>query len=209
MILFGSPTSPFVRRVRVVCLELGLPFEPVNIQQDEGHARMEATTPLWKVPTVIHDDGRVQWDSEAIIQTLVGRHGLGPFRPAGDPLHEGNVHHAIYGALDSAINVFYLRREGVDVAGIPYMVTQQERVGSALEWVAEQLEGDSFAPEGGFGLLELSLYCALGWMAFRSVYPVRDVPVFRDFLDAHAVRPSLAATRPDLPFSGFGGDPAA
>lgn len=202
MILFGSPTSPFVRRVRVVCLELGLPFEPVNVFEEAGAARLRQTNPLWKVPTVIHEDGRVQWDSEAILETLVGRHGLGPFRPAGDPLHEGNVRNAVLGALESAINVFYLKRDGVDVSAIPYMVKQDQRVDAALGWVAAQLRGQSFAPEGGFGLLELTLYATLDWMDFRAVRPVRETPAFRDFLAAHADRPSLVATHPGLPFLG-------
>lgn len=205
MILYGSPTSPFVRRVRVTCLELGLSFQAVDVLQPEGQARMRAVAPLWKVPVVQFDDGQLQWDSGAILDTLHRRAGPGPFRAPVDLIHESNVHHAIIGALDSAINVFYLRREGVDTASIPYMKKQDERVDSALAWVAGQLQGDSFVRPGGFGQLELLLFGMLDWMRFRGVRPVEQTPAFAAFLAAHQGRPSLMATHPSLPFVDVGG----
>lgn len=204
MILFGSPTSPFVRRVRVYCLELGVPFEPINVLEDAGQARLRQTTPLWKVPTVVYDGGEIQWDSSSILETLVARHGLGPFRPTTDAVRESNLHHAVTGALESAINVFYLKRDGIDTSSIPYMVKQDQRVDAALAWVAEELHGESLSPKGGFGLLELTLYATLDWMDFRKVRPVRDNAAFDRFLDAHAERPSLVATHPSRPFVGLG-----
>lgn len=200
MILFGSPTSPFVRRVRVYCAALDLPYEAVNVFTPAGQDRMRAHNPLWKVPTLVHTDGATQWDSQAILDTLIARHGLGPFRPPGEPLHEGNVHHAIFGALESAINVFYLRRDGVETRNIPYMVKQDERVDSALAWVAQQLHGASFVEGGGLGLLELSLFCVLDWMRFRNVRPVEENPAFAAFLTAHEGHPLLQATHPSQPF---------
>ena len=47
--LFGTTTSPFVRRVRVVCLEKGLPFTLVPALTDEGQAALRAVSPVWKV----------------------------------------------------------------------------------------------------------------------------------------------------------------
>lgn len=203
MILFGSPTSPFVRRVRVYCLELGVPFTPVNVFEEAGQARLRETTPLWKVPAVVYEGGEIQWDSTSILEHLTARHGLGALRPTVDPVHETNLHHAIAGALESAINVFYLKRDGIDTSTIPYMVKQDQRVDAALAWVAGQLHGDSLSPRGGFGLLELSLYATLDWMDFRSVRPIRQSPAFARFLDAHAGRPSLVATHPSQPFVGL------
>lgn len=205
MVLFGSPTSPFVRRVRVYCAELGLPFSPVNVFEEAGQAQMRQANPLWKVPTVVYDDGAVQWDSQSILDTLIARHGLGPFRPTVEPIREGNLHHAITGALESAINVFYLKRDGVDTSAIPYMVKQDHRVDAALGWIAGQLHGDSFVKGGGFGLLELTLYATLDWMDFRAVRAVRENPAFAVFLAAHVGRPSLVATHPAQPFLGLAG----
>lgn len=206
MILYGSPTSPFVRRVRVTCLELDLPFQAVDVFQPEGQTQLRAIAPLWKVPVVQYPDGQVQWDSEAILASILAHAGPGPFRAVQDPVRESNIHHAIVGALESAINVFYLHRDGVDTAAIPYMKKQDERVDSALAWVASQLHGDSFLDQttavtaGGFGPLELTLFCTLDWMRFREVRPVDQVPAFAEFLAAHQERPSLVATHPSRVF---------
>ncbi len=211
MILYGSPTSPFVRRVRVSCLELDLPFDAVDVFQADGQARLRAITPLWKVPVVQYPDGQVQWDSEAILGSLQQHAGPGPFRAIQDPVRESNIHHAIVGALESAINVFYLRRDGVDTDSIPYMQKQNERVDAALAWVASQLHGDTFLDAdaaltaGGFGPLELTLFCTLDWLRFREVRPVEQVPAFAEFLAAHQERPSLVATHPSRPFVSHAG----
>jgi glutathione S-transferase len=208
MLLFGSPTSPFVRRLRVYCAELGLPYTAVDVFTDAGQARLRATTPLWKVPTVVYEDGAVQWDSAAILGHLIARHGSGPFAAeTGDPA-TSNRTHATLGALESAIAVFYLRRDGVDIGAIPYMVKQEARVDAALDWLAGELRGPvfrSFRADGGFGMAELTLFCVLDWMRFRSVRPVASVPAFAAFLAAHEGRPSLVATHPSQPFVDLSG----
>lgn len=203
MLLFGSPTSPFVRRLRVYCAELGLPYTAVDVFTEAGQARLRATTPLWKVPTVVYEDGAVQWDSEAILSHLIARHGHGPFAADPGTPASANRLHATLGALESAISVFYLRRDGVDTSTIPYMVKQEARVDAALAWLASELRGPAFASfrdDGGFGMAELALFCVLDWMRFRSVRPVASMPAFAAFLAAHEGRPSLVATHPSQPF---------
>ena len=52
MTLYGTTTSPYVRRVRVVTLELGLPLTWVDTFTDAGQAALRARSPVWKVPVV-------------------------------------------------------------------------------------------------------------------------------------------------------------
>ena len=201
MKLFGTTTSPFTRRVRVVALELGVPFELVSTATPEGERQLRALTPLWKVPTAVLQEAsgeRILWDSHALVAWLLARHGPGPFAtPAGhDPWHESNLVYAIDGALDSAINAFYLEREGISRERTPYLAKQLERVTCALGWVESQLQGESFSQPGRLGLAELALVTTLDWMVFRGRYPVAERPRLSAFLQAHADRPSLRATYP-------------
>jgi len=86
MRLYGTTTSPFVRRVRVVALELGVPVELVSTATPQGDAELRRYTPLWKIPTAVFTEApgeRVIWDSHAIIASLIQRHGYGPLRPDG------------------------------------------------------------------------------------------------------------------------------
>ena len=195
MKVYGTRTSPFVRRVRVVALELGLPVELVDVSTEPGQAALRAASPIWKMP-VVEIDGEVIWDSHAIIDYLMERHGHGPLRQISAHWRESNLSHAIDGALDAAINVFYLKRDGVEVAKIPYMVKQQERVANVLDWLSRALQNHHFTDDPRLGLSELALYSALDWMKLRGAYPVDDSEVLRGFLAHHAGRASLAATIP-------------
>jgi glutathione S-transferase len=200
MLLYGSFTSPYVRRVRAVAAELGLDYEMVDTAPADGQQKLRAASPIWRVPTAVID-GAVIWDSHVIIDQLLSRHGHGGLRPrppVGAPgwAREQNLIHVADGALDAGINVFYLEREGVDVARTPYLLKQRERVASTLGWLERELHGAYFTDDRRFGLAELALFTALGWFQFRKRYPVDAHPGLTAFHAAHADRPSLAATVP-------------
>lgn len=71
-----SPTSPFVRKVRVAAIETGLdeaiervPSDPYKREDVEG-----SPNPLGKVPCLETDDGLVLYDSPVIVEYLDGLH---------------------------------------------------------------------------------------------------------------------------------------
>lgn len=201
MRLYGTTTSPFVRRVRIVATELGVPFELVSTATPEGEAELRRHTPLWKIPTaVLTEKGgeRILWDSHAIIDYLVVQHGPGPFRLSGegDRWRERNLVNAIDGALEAAIHLFYLERDGLHPTAATYLSKQAERTASVLRWVESQLRGTTFFEDSRLGMAELALITALDWMVFRKRYPVADHAGFTEFLRAHADRPSLRQTWP-------------
>jgi glutathione S-transferase len=201
MKLYGTTTSPFVRRVRIVALELGVPFELISTATPEGDAELRRRTPLWKIPTAVFTEGgaeRILWDSHTLIDYLLERHGPGPLRPstAGDPWHERNLIHAIDGALEAAIQVFYLERDGIAPSAAPYLGKQNQRIASVLSWVESQLKGTAFFEDARLGLAELALLTTLDWMVFRNRYPVAQHPRLMEFLRAHAGRPSVKQTYP-------------
>lgn len=192
MRLYGTTTSPFVRRVRVVAAEVGEPIELINTASDDGQAALRAVSPIWKVP-VADVGGRILYDSRVIVDWLTTEHGWGAMRAPTDRWREANLVSAIDGALESAIQVFYLRRENLDVMHLPFGQRQVDRIAAIFAWVVTELAdaGD------GLGLAELSLLATLDWMEFRDVYPVgRHDSSFGALRAAHRERPSLAATRP-------------
>ncbi len=180
MHLHGSHTSPYVRRVRIFAEGLGLPMEMSDAATEAGQAALRAASPLWRVPTLAFPDGTVIWDSQAILVSLARRYGWGPFRPVTDADRESNLVLAVNGALDSAVNVFYLRKDGVD---------------AALGWVEAQLRGDGFF-DGRPGYAELALYTTLGWMSFRNTWPVAAHPKLVAFQARWDAEPGWAATAP-------------
>ncbi len=199
MRLHGTVTSPFVRRVRVVAQELGLSLEWVDTTTPEGQASLQRLSPLRKVP-VLEVDGVGVLDSHAICDLLLAREAgeAGDFRRprAATQIAEGNVIHAIDGAAEAAIRLFYFRRDGVDSEVIPYMRLERERVERALAWLDERVRGPWCTEVDGFGLAELAVVTAVEWMQFRAVAAMEPYPRLLALVAAHAERPSLRGTRP-------------
>jgi glutathione S-transferase len=197
MKLYGTLTSPYVRRVRAVAFELGAPVELVLTANPEGQAALREKTPIWKVP-IAELDGQLIFDSHSILDALLEQRGPGPLRRATGParIEEDNFIHVVDAALDSAIRLFYIKEANPDE--VPYLGKERDRVGSALSWVEARLCGSWCSEQAGFGLAELALYTTLDWMRFRAAYAVEKHPALVRFLEAHASRESLRETAPTL-----------
>lgn len=194
MRLYGTLTSPFVRRVRVAALELGVRTELIDASTSEGQALLRAVSPIGKVP-VVEFDGELIFDSREIIAALQANRGSGPLRPLGGA-SERNFVVALDEALTAAIRLFYLRREGVPVDPIPYMVKERERVRTIMTWLDGQVHAGGVTSAASFGVAELALVTAVDWMRYRDAYAVDAHPRLLAVHAAHAGRDSLRATTP-------------
>jgi glutathione S-transferase len=183
MKLYGTTTSPFVRRVRVVAAEVGEAFDRVDTAPEAGQAQLREVSPIRKVPVAVID-GRTVFDSRAIIDYLTTTRSWGEMSPPRDVWRENNLVNAIDDALESVIQTFYLKRDdGIAWTASKFATRQIERA-----------DGRGFG--AGFGLAELSLICTLEWMEFRQAYPTERASALASVRAAWAERPSLVATRP-------------
>ena len=196
MKLYGTSTSPFVRRVRIVAAEVGEPVERVDTATEAGQAELRGLTPIRKVP-VASLDGRTLFDSRTIVDWLVTTRGWGGIQPPRDPWIQANLLNAIDAALDAVIQLFYLRRDGVAIDGTPYAERQLARADAIFSWLGTQLAPDRRGFGPALGLAEISLVCALDWMDFRQAYPTDRAKPVHEVRTAWTERPSLVATRPE------------
>jgi glutathione S-transferase len=196
MKLYGTTTSPFVRRVRVVAAEVGEHVERVDTAPDAGQAALREISPIRKVPVAIVDGGRTLFDSRVIIEYLTATRGWGTLAPPRDRWREHNLVNAVDAAVDAMISLFYLRRDGVAVDGSVFATRQLDRTDAIFGWLAGQLAADRRSFGDGFGLAELSVVCALDWMEFRSAYDTARAGGLAELRAAWRDRPSLVATRP-------------
>lgn len=200
--LFGTTTSPFVRRVRVIAMEKNVPFTLVDINTPDGQARLRALSPIWKVPTARFADGVVALDSRVIIDLLCSD-GWAPLRAmpvqTAARVDEENVVNAIDETLLSLIRRFYLAKDHAPLEA-PWHVKDFARAKNALSWLEGRVREDkyvgAFGAGHGFGRAELALFTALQWMRFRKVVDVDQWPRLAAFEKAWRDRPSLAATLP-------------
>ena len=195
MKLFGTTTSPFVRRVRVVAAEVGEPIDLINTAPDAGQEALRDLSPIRKVPVAIVE-ARTLYDSRTIIEWMILTRGWHDLAPPRDAWHQLNILNAIDAALDAVIQLFYLRRDGVAIDGTPYAERQLARADAIFDWLATQLVDErSFGH--GFGLADLALISSLDWMDFRGTYPTQKTRV-NGVRAAWRERPSLASTMPGV-----------
>lgn len=197
MKLFGSTTSPYVRRIRILATELGVPFELIDTMTEEGQKTLRESSPLWKVPYV-EIDGKKIWDSHTITDYLFETKGYGNFREKNHDKKwdEANLLNAIDLSLDNAILLFYLHKEGIASDSAPYLKKNSLRISSILDFVKSKLNDDYFFSDRKMGISELALFTTLDWMRFRAVLPVEEDPIFAQFLETHNKRPHFQNTAP-------------
>jgi len=196
MKLYGTFTSPFVRKVRVVAAELGEPVERVDTATPEGQKALREVTPIAKVPAAVLD-GRLLFDSHVIVDWLVTTRGWHDLTPPRDVWRTHNIVNAIDAALDSMIQLFYLRRDGVAVDGTAYAQRQLDRADAVFAWLGKELAPGGKSFESGLGLAEISLIATLDWLDFRNVYPTERAGAIESVRAAWREHPSIAATRPE------------
>lgn len=195
MKLYGTTTSPYVRRVRVVAAEIGEPIDRVDTATDEGQGSLRAISPIRKVPVAMIDD-RPIYDSRAIIEYLTLTRGFGAIEPPRDRWRELNLINAVDAALEAVMQLFQLRRDGIPIDGTPFATRQLERADAVFAWLAGQLAPDRRTFSSGFGLAEIMVICALDWMDFRRAYPTERAHGLAGVRAAWGERPSLAESRP-------------
>lgn len=188
---FGTKTSPYVRRVRLVAHELDLSHELVDISVPGGTEVLRSVTPIWKIP-VAEIDGTVVLDSHVISEQLLARYGAGRLRPlAIDDVPQRNLLSVIDGAQDALISIFLAKRDNLDPQ-TPFLVKQRDRAASALAWVDDRVGPVTEV----VGLPDIALASLLTWAQFRELYPVDQHPRLTAWLAQIEARPSFTATRP-------------
>jgi glutathione S-transferase len=188
MKLYGTTTSPFVRRVRIVAAELGVEVDRIDTATEAGQAALRAISPIRKVP-VAELDGATIFDSREIIAALIAKHGWGRLVRPADPIADANLINACDAALDSVIQLFYLRRDGIAIDGNVFATRQLDRTDAIFAWLGDRVTGE-------LTLAAISVVCALDWMAFRQAYPVERAGKLGALRDQLAGRPSFVATAP-------------
>jgi glutathione S-transferase len=198
MKLYSSPTSPYVRKVRVVAIEKGLAdrIEVVDANPWPEPAIVAAVNPLGKVPALVGDDGIVLYDSPVICEYLDSLVPAAPLIPrSGAARWQVLRCQALCdGILDAAVAIVLERRrpEAERSAAAQQRGVQAIRRGVAAAAAEIRPAGQPF------DLAQISIAVTLGYLEFRladldlgtGTRPVRDWwAVARD-------RPSLVATRP-------------
>ena len=180
--LYGSSTSPYVRRIRLFLLENQLDYEwhPVDIYNPQEHQQILKISPTLRLP-VAEINNEVIWDSFLIQQRLLSK-----------PLNFAQQKQLflVNEANDAAVYLFQSEKFNVDPTyqGKP---AQQclVRLSALLEHVEKHFELS-------WDIIGIAVFCLLDWGILRGVIDLSKFPKLTQFTLEQAHQDSVKLTDP-------------
>ena len=201
MQLYAVSPSPFVRKVLVVAIEVGVAgqIERVQIETTPTAPDMTLTrfNPIGKVPTLVTDSGTVLYDSRVICEYLDSIQSDVRLFPSdsADRWKALRCQALADGVLDAAVVIRYetvFRPE--EKCWSPWVEGQMEKIHRGLD--ALEVEVESFRGDVDIGTITIA--CAMGYLDFRFSAEDwrRGRPRLWGWYTQFALRESMVATEP-------------
>ena len=188
MELFGSYTSPFVRHCRIALLETKTKFSFTETDF-ETSAKL---SPAKKVPFLHHNDLRLH-DSTSILKYVRDKADERFFADVKD----FDQYCLVNTAMDSAINVFLLEREGVTADSVKYVKRQQQRIDDILQLMEDKEHAVAYEGPHPFSDGESPKRQLNRWGLFRERFNLDKYPRLQAFVDKLNDYPYFADTDPN------------
>ena len=198
MKLIGTPTSPYVRKTRVVLSEKKVDYDFVlGLPQAEDKI-VSTYNPLGKIPVLVLDDDSALYDSRVIteyIDTVTPNNRLIPasgreritvkrWEALGD------------GLVDATVAILHeSRRPDAEKHSIE---RQRGKIAAALKVMSEDLGEQSWCHGNAFSLADIAVGSALGYLSFRNpeIDWRSEYPNLAHLFDKLMQRPSFTETAP-------------
>jgi glutathione S-transferase len=171
MKLLGSPTSPYVRKVRIVMAEKKLDYQFV-VEDVWGSDAILKSNPLGKVPCLVMEGGEAVFDSRVIVEYVDMLSPVGKLiPPSGRERIEVRTWEALAdGLLDAAIlarleQTWPGRTDG-ERSGA-WVDRQMTKVHATLKAMGQGLGEKAFCSGIHFSLSDIAVGCALGYLDYR------------------------------------------
>ncbi|MCW5603740.1 MAG: glutathione S-transferase N-terminal domain-containing protein [Burkholderiales bacterium] len=196
MKLFGTPGSPFVRKVRIVLAEKQIPYDYVVARASTPDSPVPPFNPLAKIPTLVRDDGRGLYDSPVIAEYL-DAFGQGPRLIPED--FESRIDVKRWEALgdgiaEATVNIHHEYREPPEKRrAAEWFAKQQLKIDRGLAVMERDLGDREFCFGDRFTLADVAAGYALGYLD----YALPDVrwrsrhPALARLAERLAARPSF------------------
>ncbi len=201
MKLFGTHTSPYVRKVRIVLAEKKLDYQFILEDIGSPDTKIQEVNPLGKVPCLVMDDGTAIYDSSVIVEyldTLTPVAKLIP--PSGRERAEVRRWEALAdGVMDAAILVrLEETKRPAKQQSSEWVKHQMGKVSAGLQAMSKDLGTKPFCNGGQYSLADIAVGSALGWLNFRfpNVDWRSDYPNLAALFDKLAARQSFKDTVP-------------
>lgn len=188
MILYGSQTSPFARRIRLLLNENDYEFRKVDIFNTEERKKLLTLSPLLKIP-ILDIEGKIIWDSRVIFNVLckMGHH-------SSLSIEEENILTAINDVSDSLVQKLLASRSQLSFPpGTPLAVSHSDRITNTLNYLEQKIEENYF---NQWNFLSMSLFTLIDWILFRNLTDLSTYPKLLNFRESQQNQPRIQLTDP-------------
>ncbi|KGJ89352.1 glutathione S-transferase family protein [Thalassotalea sp. ND16A] len=188
MILYGSTTSPFVRRIRIFTHAIPVEFAVMDIFSGDGRKILMAKNPTLKVPFLVDDEVNV-FDSRVIFRYITEKFELTPIS-----WHQENALTLIDSISDSLVSMFLLSKSEIDTSDDKmFFNLQRQRAGQVFSELEKQCAAGDFAE---WHYPSICLFCLLDWVQFRNMADISAHQHLLSFYRANAKREEVIDTDP-------------
>jgi glutathione S-transferase len=197
--LYGSPGSPYARKVRIVLAEKRIAHEYEIQRGSAPGSPVPQFNPLGKVPTLVLDDGRGLYDSPVIVEYLDGL-GEGPRLIPETPRERIEVKQweALGdGIAEAAVHINHEQREPAGKQKDPaWFQRQRDKVDRGIAVMEKQLGKGEFCFGGRFTLADIAAGYALGYLDFAvpDIEWRKGHPALARLAERLFARPSFGTT---------------
>ncbi|MDE3011994.1 MAG: glutathione S-transferase N-terminal domain-containing protein [Pseudomonadota bacterium] len=169
MKLYGSHSSPFARKVRVVLSEKRLDYEfvPTDVAQADHPA--QAYNPLGKIPVLLLPDGTPVYDSAVIVEYLDTVSPVGRLIPeeARPRMLVKRWEALADGVMEAAVLLIMESRRAAELRSSAVDARQRGKVQRALNQIAHDLGERAHCCGDAFTLADAAIGSALFYLDFR------------------------------------------
>jgi glutathione S-transferase len=190
--LYGSTTSPYVRRLRIWLANTDHEFINLKIFSEQDRQLLAAKNPTMKIPMledVTDDVTRGIFDSRIIYRYLTDKFD--------DPLlswEQENQLTLIDSANDSLVQMFILSNSDIQPDEDKlFFKLQKERVNAVLVQLNEMVASHQFV---SWNYPAVCLYCLVDWIEFRNLHNMQGLTDLLAFHDDNVQRIEVTATDP-------------
>lgn len=201
MKLYGSLTSPYVRKLRVLLHEKGIAYTFVEDNPHAAASRVPLLNPLGKVPVLELDNHEVLFESTLMVEYIDGLKGKALMPAEGAARLQALRWHALgQGIMDAVITRMLETRRPAGKIMAEVVVRQEEKIARALKYAESVERGEVYLLEDRLTLADIALGVALEYIDFRYPHDWRgEHPRLASWLTGIGTRPSFTETRPPNP----------
>jgi len=197
MKLYGSLTSPYVRKVRMVLMEKKIACDMVVEGPADAAGNVVRLNPLRAIPLLERDDGEVLFDSTMIceyIDSLNDQPRLYP--PSGEPRWQALRWHALgQGMMEATVARFVELRKPTEKQDPAVATKHEARIAAAMAFANERMPASGFIQGKTIGIADIALGAALGYVDLRHAHDWRGkFPKLAAWFKPLSERPSFIET---------------